>query len=154
MIKSGWIRNWLYGAGSPSKKTTFLVGQPLKNDKFHLQENFRWHGIAPTYIGLFQKEKKQQKAGRVERLRTYFFEPPASSISMVANFHKMTVQVSQAGKLNMLYLACTHLGIFQKQNKHSSCRHIKSGPIICVNSYYAVTEWFCLVAVFHSLRVQ
>ena len=29
-----------------------------------------------------------------------------------------------------------------------------SGPMICVNSKYAETEWFCTFAVFHSLKVQ
>ena len=61
---------------------------------------------------------------------------PANLVNMLGHVHKMPVQVGQTIKRYMLFLTCTHLGISQKKKtkKHSSNKHIKSLPMICVNS--------------------
>ena len=49
-----------------------------------------------------------------------------SLVSMLAHFHKMLIQVNQTLKGDMLFQACTQLGISQKKNKHSSSKHNKT----------------------------
>ena len=46
---------------------------------------------------------------------------PASSVSMLAHFHEMPIQVGKPVKGGrMLFQACTYLGISQKKGKHGS----------------------------------
>ena len=49
---------------------------------------------------------------------------PANLVSMLPHFHKMQIQVDQAVKEDMLFLACTHLRISQETKINTAAVNI------------------------------
>ena len=70
--KSGWIRSWLYGAGCPGKKTACLVREPWKIINF----------ICKKILISWNRASLHSPS-------------PASSVSMLAHFNKMPIQLGQ-----------------------------------------------------------
>ena len=123
------MRSWLYGASCPGKKAACFVEQPWKMINFICKE------VSDSIEAASLHSPSQ-----------------ASSVSMLVHFHKTTIQMGQPIKKDrMLFWAGTYLGISQKKINMAAVNMSNlSGPIICVNSQSADTEWFSTFAVFYT----
>ena len=131
-IKQKWLSEELIiWSGLPRWKDCLYDGTALKNDKFHLQENFWSDGTESACIHHLQS---------------------AFNISLhsplLAQFHKIPIEVGQP----VLGLDIFRNFTEEKINM-APVNMSKSGPIICVNSlvsWDSMIFYFCIFSFFEN----